>query len=170
MLTQIRHQFCNFGTTDVSAARKVRCYFSVYEEEKRLERENGCFVTYSKGVATWLHVDKYDFKTQSRSSVLGHYIKVSLKMVNITNLCSGRGQSLLYGVKRGKIPTSLRPRVLPKRRDQGRKYERWKPKPTEAAGGSKIPRVVSGIMEHLREELKSSPQFKTNLATLGISD
>ena len=32
------------------------------------------------------------------------------------------------------------------------------------------PRVVSGIMEHLREELKSSPQFKTNLATLGISD
>ena len=31
-------------------------------------------------------------------------------------------------------------------------------------------RVVSGIMEHLREELKSSPQFKTNLATLGISD
>ena len=32
------------------------------------------------------------------------------------------------------------------------------------------PRVVSGIMEHLREKLKSSPQFKTNLATLGISN
>ena len=33
-----------------------------------------------------------------------------------------------------------------------------------------LPRVVSGIMEHLREKLKSSPQFKTNLATLGISN
>ena len=32
------------------------------------------------------------------------------------------------------------------------------------------PRVVSGIMEHLREKLDSSPQFKTNLATLGISN
>ena len=31
-------------------------------------------------------------------------------------------------------------------------------------------RVVSGIMEHLREKRKSSPQFKTNLATLGISN
>ena len=30
--------------------------------------------------------------------------------------------------------------------------------------------MVSGIMEHLREKLKSSPQFKTNLATLGISN
>ena len=34
----------------------------------------------------------------------------------------------------------------------------------------KGPRVVSGIMAHLREKLKSSPQFKTNLATLGISN
>ena len=29
---------------------------------------------------------------------------------------------------------------------------------------------VSGIMEHLREKLKSSPQFKTNLATLCFSN
>ncbi|XP_065072164.1 small ribosomal subunit protein mS37-like [Rhopilema esculentum] len=40
-------------------------------------------------------------------------------MVNLTNICAGRGQSLIYGVKRGKIPNSLRPRVLPKRREQG---------------------------------------------------
>ena len=33
-----------------------------------------------------------------------------------------------------------------------------------------LTRVVSGIMEQLREKLKSSPQFKTNLATLGISN
>ena len=40
----------------------------------------------------------------------------------------------------------------------------------ETRDSEKGPRVVSGIMEHLREKLESSPQFKTNLATLGISN
>ena len=31
-------------------------------------------------------------------------------------------------------------------------------------------RVVSGIMEHLKEKIKLSPEFKIDLATLGISN
>ncbi|XP_057291519.1 coiled-coil-helix-coiled-coil-helix domain-containing protein 1-like [Hydractinia symbiolongicarpus] len=41
-------------------------------------------------------------------------------MVNITEHILAKRQSIIYGVKRGKIPTALRPRVLPQRREAGK--------------------------------------------------
>ncbi|KAK3727496.1 hypothetical protein QZH41_018363 [Actinostola sp. cb2023] len=33
-------------------------------------------------------------------------------MVNLTSILHGRGPHLIYGVKRGKVPTKLRPTVV----------------------------------------------------------
>ena len=40
-------------------------------------------------------------------------------MVNITEQLLAKRQTIIYGVKRGRIPAALRPRVLPQRKDAG---------------------------------------------------
>ncbi|XP_073232780.1 small ribosomal subunit protein mS37-like [Porites lutea] len=41
-------------------------------------------------------------------------------MVNVTSIAFARKPRLIYGVKRGKVPTKLRPHLLPSRQDDGR--------------------------------------------------
>ncbi|PFX34096.1 coiled-coil-helix-coiled-coil-helix domain-containing protein 1-like [Stylophora pistillata] len=40
-------------------------------------------------------------------------------MVNLTTIAQGRKPLLIYGVKRGKVPTKLRPHMVPKPRTLG---------------------------------------------------
>ena len=42
-------------------------------------------------------------------------------MVNLTSVLFGRPPHLIYGVKRGKVPTSLRPNVILKKQALGSK-------------------------------------------------
>lgn len=42
-------------------------------------------------------------------------------MVNITEQILARRQTIIYGVKRGKIPTALRPCVPPQKKEAGSK-------------------------------------------------
>lgn len=42
------------------------------------------------------------------------------KMVNLTAVARGRKPHLIYGVKRGKVPTKLRPHLLPTKENDGR--------------------------------------------------
>ena len=41
------------------------------------------------------------------------------KMVNLTAVARGRKPHLIYGVKRGKVPTKLRPHLLPTKENDG---------------------------------------------------
>ncbi|XP_068708933.1 small ribosomal subunit protein mS37-like [Montipora capricornis] len=41
-------------------------------------------------------------------------------MVNLTGIVRGRKPHLIYGVKRAKVPTKLRPHLLPRKEDDGR--------------------------------------------------
>ena len=43
-------------------------------------------------------------------------------MVNLSSVVFGRPPHLIYGVKRGKVPTSLRPNVILKKQALGSKY------------------------------------------------
>ena len=43
-------------------------------------------------------------------------------MVKLTSVVLGRPPHLIYGVKRGKVPTSLRPNVILKKQALGSKY------------------------------------------------
>jgi hypothetical protein len=43
-------------------------------------------------------------------------------MVNLTSIVLGRPPHLIYGVKRGKVPTSLRPHVILKKQALGSEY------------------------------------------------
>ena len=54
------------------------------------------------------------YETQSRSH--------GGNMVNLTSVVLGRPPHLIYGVKRGKVPSSLRPHVILKRQALGSKY------------------------------------------------
>ena len=40
-------------------------------------------------------------------------------MVNLSNIVLGRKPLLIYGVKRGKVPTKLRPRLSPTKQERG---------------------------------------------------
>lgn len=43
-------------------------------------------------------------------------------MVNVTEQILARRQTIIYGVKRGRIPTALRPCVPPQKKEAGSKY------------------------------------------------
>ena len=43
-------------------------------------------------------------------------------MVNLGQVLAKRKQTIIYGVKRGRIPAALRPVVLPERKTAGSKF------------------------------------------------
>ena len=49
------------------------------------------------------------------------------KMVNLTAVARGRKPRLIYGVKRGKVPTKLRPHLLPTKENDGSRCSLFKP-------------------------------------------
>merc|ERR1712189_105667 len=77
-------------------------------------------------------------------------------MVRLTNLCSAKRQTIIYGVKRGKVPTSLRPRIMPRKQEQG-----------QTSCIEEISRMMECFKKNKYNEKECSSEVKSFLACAG---